>query len=253
MSQSAQVSPAKLVEAMRQQTEQKLLEIIVAVNSASDGPWINGSEMQVRDLMGEYRQRAFDKALKIKGKAVEATFSPDGPLRPAGRWKKGFEDRSTLTATDGFEPHRTSHRTSTSQVKRYPAGRSLPASRNVSASFPGVNTTASRPQNVSSAPARSARLFIRVSMVKNSSSPSSIHPCPSSPSAAKLGSPRPAIFAGPPTHPTPPTTFPQSTGQSLAGQSCSSPNRRKIMFKRITSLSTAAALLDLPITPPHSA
>ena len=79
MSQSAQVSPQDFVDAMRAQTEQLLAEVMAAVNAAPDGAWINGSEMQVRDLMGDYRQRVFEKALQMKGEAVEGAFSPDRP------------------------------------------------------------------------------------------------------------------------------------------------------------------------------
>jgi hypothetical protein len=74
-----EVEVGSFVEAMRQETEQMLREVMQAVNQAPDGAWINGSENKVRDLMGEYRRRAFEKALQMKTDAVEGAFSPGGP------------------------------------------------------------------------------------------------------------------------------------------------------------------------------
>jgi hypothetical protein len=71
-----QVSAGAFVEAMRQTTEQMLQEVMQAVNEAPDGAWINASENKVRDLMGEYRARTFEKALQMKADAVEGAFSP---------------------------------------------------------------------------------------------------------------------------------------------------------------------------------
>lgn len=73
-----QVCPGSFVEAMRQETEQMLREVMQAVNEAPDGAWINASENKVRDRMGEYRARAFEKALQMRAEAVEGAFSPRG-------------------------------------------------------------------------------------------------------------------------------------------------------------------------------
>lgn len=82
----AQVSPELFVGAMRQETEQMLRQVMQAVNQAPDGAWINGSENEVRDLLGEYRRRVFEKALQMKNDAVEGAFSPGGPGdRPAAQ------------------------------------------------------------------------------------------------------------------------------------------------------------------------
>lgn len=76
---AAWISPEAFVAAMRQETEQMLREVMGAVNDAPDGAWINGSERQVRDLLGEYRRRVFEKALQMKTDAAEGAFSPGGP------------------------------------------------------------------------------------------------------------------------------------------------------------------------------
>ena len=73
------VSPEAFEQVMQQATRQMLHDVIHAVNQAPDGQWINGSEMQVRDLLGEYRRRVFEAALQIKTEAAEGAFSPDGP------------------------------------------------------------------------------------------------------------------------------------------------------------------------------
>jgi hypothetical protein len=76
---SAKVSPQAFAEAMREETQQLLAEVMAAVNNAPDGAWINGSEMQVRDLLGEYRRRVLEKAVQMRTEAAEGAFSPDGP------------------------------------------------------------------------------------------------------------------------------------------------------------------------------
>jgi hypothetical protein len=76
---SVQVSGDAFVEAMRRETEEMLRQVMEAVNKAPDGAWINGSENQVRDLLGDYRRRTFERALQMKTDAVEGAFSPGGP------------------------------------------------------------------------------------------------------------------------------------------------------------------------------
>jgi hypothetical protein len=76
---SAKVPPESFVQAMRRETEQLLTEVMAAVNDAPDGAWINGSEMRVRDLLGEYRRRVFEQAVQMRAEAAEGAFSPGGP------------------------------------------------------------------------------------------------------------------------------------------------------------------------------
>ena len=72
-----------LVEAylqrMRAQTEALLRGVAEAVNAAPDGAWINGSEMQVRDLFADLRRAAYETALQMRLEVKQAAFSPDGP------------------------------------------------------------------------------------------------------------------------------------------------------------------------------
>ena len=67
------------VEAMRQETEQMLRDVMAAVNRAPDGAWINASEGEVRDRMAEYRRRTFERALQMRADAAASAFPPGGP------------------------------------------------------------------------------------------------------------------------------------------------------------------------------
>jgi hypothetical protein len=86
---SVRISQQAFVGAMRQETEQMLGEVMEAVNNAPDGAWINGSEGRVRDLLGEYRRRVFEKALQMKSDAVAGAFSPGGPGHGQTAQKQG--------------------------------------------------------------------------------------------------------------------------------------------------------------------
>ena len=76
---SATVSPQAFIASMRGETEQMLREVMEAVNQAPDGYWINASEKQVRDVMGEFRRRVFEHALQMKTDVAAGAFSPGGP------------------------------------------------------------------------------------------------------------------------------------------------------------------------------
>jgi len=66
------------VEQMRGITEELLRGVATAVNEAPNGAWINGSEMEVRDLLGEFRRKAYETALQMRIDAAQAAFSPGG-------------------------------------------------------------------------------------------------------------------------------------------------------------------------------
>lgn len=73
------VSPQAFVREMRERTDRMLAQVMEAVNQAPDGAWINGSEMQVHDLLEDYRREVFEAALQQRTKAAEGAFSPGGP------------------------------------------------------------------------------------------------------------------------------------------------------------------------------
>jgi hypothetical protein len=53
-----------------------LEEVADAVNAAPTGNVISGSEMQVRDLMAEFRRKAFEAAVQMRIDSTESSFSP---------------------------------------------------------------------------------------------------------------------------------------------------------------------------------
>ena len=61
---------------MRAEVDRILGQVADAVNEAADGNVINGSEMQVRDLMAELRQAAYQKAVQMRIDSTESSFSP---------------------------------------------------------------------------------------------------------------------------------------------------------------------------------
>ncbi len=76
MSQSPRVPPEEFVESMRGEMEQYLKQVMEAVDQASDGEWIAGSEEQVRDIAAAMRQRIFEQAVQKRIDAAEAAFPP---------------------------------------------------------------------------------------------------------------------------------------------------------------------------------
>ena len=90
---AARVSPEAFAEAMRGETEQMLREVMGAVNDAPDGAWVEGSEMRVRDVMGEYRRRVYERALQMRVGAAEGAFPPGGPAGGRGQASRGVEEQ----------------------------------------------------------------------------------------------------------------------------------------------------------------
>ena len=64
-------------------------QVAAAVNQAPDGNVINGSEIQVRDLMGEFRRKVFETAVQMRIDSTESSFSPSEGRRGAGEAEQG--------------------------------------------------------------------------------------------------------------------------------------------------------------------
>jgi hypothetical protein len=60
-----------------------------AVNAAPTGNVISGSEMQVRDLMAEFRRKAFEIAVQMRIDSTESNFSPSQGRVGQAKGKKG--------------------------------------------------------------------------------------------------------------------------------------------------------------------
>jgi hypothetical protein len=80
----------ELVRRMREDFERTMLEVADAVNEAPDGHLIDGSEERVRDLLGDFRRRAFEIAAQMRVEATEgsAAFSPGEGTTPPS-WDSG--------------------------------------------------------------------------------------------------------------------------------------------------------------------
>ena len=74
---------------MQAQCRQVMEQIADAVNAAPTGNVINGSEMQVRDLMAELRRKAFEIAVQMRIDSTESIFSPSQGRVGQAQGKKG--------------------------------------------------------------------------------------------------------------------------------------------------------------------
>ena len=93
----AKIDREELVRRMRADFETTLRQVADAVNDAPDGHLIDGSEERVRDLLGDFRRRAFQTAAQMRVEATEASadFSPGeaGSGRPGRGGPVGAERR----------------------------------------------------------------------------------------------------------------------------------------------------------------
>jgi len=74
------MSRDEFISKMRNKMEEVLGRVADAINEASPGRIIAGSEEQVRDLFADLRQQAFETGLQMRVDAAEAAFPPSqGP------------------------------------------------------------------------------------------------------------------------------------------------------------------------------
>jgi hypothetical protein len=83
------LSADELIARSRGSFEQLMREVAAAVNAAPEGRVINGSEEQVRDLLGEFRRSVYQTALQMRVDAAEAAFSPGGRNNGAAKTGQG--------------------------------------------------------------------------------------------------------------------------------------------------------------------
>ena len=94
--------------AMRPEVERILGEIAEAVNNAPDGHLIDGSEMQVRDLMGRLRTMAYEKAVQMRIDETEGAFSPSAGFEGASQ---GGQRQVASKCADEQRPDRDASQT----------------------------------------------------------------------------------------------------------------------------------------------
>ena len=82
------------VAQMQEECRRIMGQIADAINNAPTGNVISGSEMEVRDLMAQLRQKAFELGVQMRIDSTESSFSPS-------------EERGGNTDRQGaFEPQR---------------------------------------------------------------------------------------------------------------------------------------------------
>ena len=79
----------EFIRQMRQEADRVWGEVADAVNNAADGNVINGSEIQVRDLMAELRKTAYEKAVQMRIDSTESSFSPSEGCVGQGQTEQG--------------------------------------------------------------------------------------------------------------------------------------------------------------------
>ena len=77
----------ELIRRMRAEFEKTMAQVVEAVNAAPDGHWIDASEERCRDVLGEFRQKAYETALQMKIEATETHVA--FPPSPAGASRGG--------------------------------------------------------------------------------------------------------------------------------------------------------------------
>jgi len=79
MDRQVDISAEQFISQMRQEFEESMRKLAAAVNAAPNGQWINASECPVRDIMNEFKRKAYQKALQMRVDAAEGDFSPGRP------------------------------------------------------------------------------------------------------------------------------------------------------------------------------
>jgi hypothetical protein len=89
----AEIDKGELVRRMRAEFEKTMAEVTEAVNRARDGHLINDSEERCRDVLGEFRRRAYETAVQMRVEATESdpSFSPCGPRASRGGQADGAQ------------------------------------------------------------------------------------------------------------------------------------------------------------------
>jgi hypothetical protein len=74
---------------MQAHFKQVMKEVAHAVNAAPTGNLISGSEMQVRDLMAEFRRRTFQTAVQMRIDSTQPSFSPSAGCNGQAQAQQG--------------------------------------------------------------------------------------------------------------------------------------------------------------------
>ncbi len=79
----------QFADRMQEECRRIMDQVADAVNAAPTGNVISGSEMAVRDLMDEFRRKAFEMALQLRIDSTESSFSPSQGRDGQGKAQQG--------------------------------------------------------------------------------------------------------------------------------------------------------------------
>jgi len=93
MDRLSRLDADELVRRMRDDFERTMRQVAEAVNEAPDGHLIDASEERVRDLLGDFRRRAFETAAQLRVEATERApaFSPGEGSAGSSRVGEAFD------------------------------------------------------------------------------------------------------------------------------------------------------------------
>lgn len=83
---------AAYVLRMQAECRRMMEQVAEAVNDAPTGNVIGGSEMQVRDLMAELRQKAYETAVQMRIDSHESSFSPSAGCGGQAQGEQGSHE-----------------------------------------------------------------------------------------------------------------------------------------------------------------
>ncbi len=80
MDRLVKINKEEFIKQMQGEFVATMQAVAAAVNSAKDGELINGSEEACREALGEFRRKAYEKAVQMRISATEKSvaFSPCG-------------------------------------------------------------------------------------------------------------------------------------------------------------------------------
>lgn len=107
MDRLIQVEREQLAAEMRREMDTLLGQVMDAVNAAQEGRLIQDSERPVLELMRDFQQRVYEKALQLRIDSTESAFSPsEGCQRQAqAQQGPGGELTSDAAGASGPAPH----------------------------------------------------------------------------------------------------------------------------------------------------
>jgi hypothetical protein len=79
----------QFISRMQAECRRVMDQVADAVNAAPTGNVISGSELQVGDLMAEFRRKTFETAVQMRIDSTESSFSPSQGRVGRGQGRQG--------------------------------------------------------------------------------------------------------------------------------------------------------------------